>query len=125
MHVKDYYKTLNISLLFWHQSFTNIFTSKLILPMVLPVNRWYGKSSKFTTLLHSVSKRSILKESTLLYCRKMYPCMKIYAHYFLLLQGVLQIGPTSARKDDPCICAPVLIGGYKRQRFSQTKLIGS
>ena len=50
MHVKDYYKTLNISLLFWHQNFTNIFTSKLILPMVLPVNRWYGKSSKFTTL---------------------------------------------------------------------------
>ena len=31
--------------------------------------------------------------------------------HFFLLQGVLQIGSSSARKDDPCICAPVLIGG--------------
>ena len=65
MHVKDYYKTLNISLLFWHQSFTNIFTGKLILPMVLPLNRWYGKSFKFTTLLTSYlnkDKRSYFQD---------------------------------------------------------------
>ena len=51
MHGKHFYKTLHISLLFWHQSLTSIFTGKLILPMVLPLNRWYGKSSKFTTLV--------------------------------------------------------------------------
>ena len=56
-----HYYSHPISLLFWHQSFTNIFAS---IPMVLPVNRWYGKSSKITTLTWS---RDILEQTTLFF----------------------------------------------------------
>ena len=50
MQSEDFNKTLHISLLYLLQNFTEIFTGKMILPVVLPVNRWYGKFSKFTTL---------------------------------------------------------------------------
>ena len=50
MQGDNFNKTPHILLLFWRQFFTKIFTGKMILPMVLPVNRWYGKFSKFTTL---------------------------------------------------------------------------
>ena len=43
--------TPRILLLFWPQFFTKIFTGKMILPMVLPVNQWYGKFSKLSSLL--------------------------------------------------------------------------
>ena len=51
MQGEDFYKTLLNSLLFLPKIFTNIFTGKMILPMVLPVYQWYGKFSKFSTLV--------------------------------------------------------------------------
>ena len=50
MQGDNFNKTPHILLLFWRQFFTKIFTGKMILPMVLPVNQWYGKFSKFSSL---------------------------------------------------------------------------
>ena len=50
MQDDNFNKTPHILLLFWPQFFTKIFTGKMILPMVLPVNQWYGKFSKFSSL---------------------------------------------------------------------------
>ena len=51
MQGDNFNKTPHILLLFWRQFFTKIFTGKMILPMVLPVNQWYGKFSKLSSLL--------------------------------------------------------------------------
>ena len=50
MQGDNFNKTPHILLLFWRQFFTKIFTGKMILPMVLPVNQWYGKFSKLASL---------------------------------------------------------------------------
>ena len=50
MQDDNFNKTPHILLLFWRQFFTKIFTGKMILPMVLPVNQWYGKFSKLASL---------------------------------------------------------------------------
>ena len=53
MQDDNFNKTPHILHLFWPQFFTKIFTGKMILPMVLPVNQWYGKFSKFSSLVGS------------------------------------------------------------------------
>ena len=59
MQGDNFNKTPHILLLFWPQFFTKIFTGKMILPMVLPVNQWYGKFSKLASLCVGVENGSV------------------------------------------------------------------
>ena len=51
MQGDNFNKTPHILCSFWPQFFTKIFTGKITLPMVLPVNQWYGKFLKFWSSL--------------------------------------------------------------------------
>ena len=57
MQDDNFNKTPHILHLFWPQFFTKIFTGKMILPMVLPVNQWYGKFSKLASLDAGIERR--------------------------------------------------------------------